>query len=102
MAPIHRTGIGRQGGRIRRTGMPERSTLYFEIVDALKAEGCPLCRLAQGGSDSYLRALVHEGVTDPALRQELRDARGLCYRHAWRLADWRGSTVGVSIIYQDV
>ena len=32
----------------------------------------------------------------------LRDARGLCHRHAWRLAGWRGSTVGAAIVYHDV
>ena len=82
--------------------MPERSTLYFELRDALQAGGCPLCRLRQQAGDSYLHALIHEGVTDPALRQDLRDARGLCHRHAWRLAGERGSTVGMAIIYHDV
>jgi hypothetical protein len=82
--------------------MPQRSILYLEFQDALAAGGCPLCRLGRQGSDSYLKALIHEGVTDPALREELRAAHGLCYRHAWRLGRWRGSVPGTAIIYEDV
>lgn len=82
--------------------MAERSALYFEMREALQAGGCPICRLGRQASDSYLNALIHEGVTDPALRQDLRDARGLCHRHAWRLAHRRGSTLGVAIVYHDV
>ncbi len=82
--------------------MPERSTLYFELREALQAGGCPLCRLRDQASDSYLNALIYEGVTDPPIRDELRNARGLCHRHAWRLANRRGSVLGLAIIYHDV
>ena len=56
--------------------MAERSTLYFELREALEAGGCPICRLRDQASDSYLHALIYEGVTDPPLREELRNARG--------------------------
>jgi hypothetical protein len=82
--------------------MVERSTLYFELREALAAGGCPLCRLRDQASDSYLHALIYEGVTDPPLREELRKARGLCHRHAWRQANRHGSVLGLAIIYQDV
>ncbi len=55
--------------------MAERSTLYFELREALEAGGCPLCRLRDQAGDSYLHALIYEGVTDPPLREELRNAR---------------------------
>jgi hypothetical protein len=82
--------------------MAERGALYFELKDALDAGGCPLCRLRDQTSDSYLHALIYEGVTDPPLREELRNARGLCHRHAWRQANRHGSVLGLAIIYQDV
>ena len=82
--------------------MAERSTLYFELREALEAGGCPLCRLRDQASDSYLHALIYEGVTDPPLREELRSARGLCHRHAWRQANRHGSVLGLAIIYHDV
>jgi hypothetical protein len=82
--------------------MPEQSTLYLEMLETLQTGGCPLCRLGRRSSDSYLNALIHEGVTDPALREELRKANGLCHRQGWRLAEQRGSLPGIAIIYQDV
>ncbi len=82
--------------------MPEHDVLYHEILESLQAEGCAICRLAQRASDSYLRALIYEGVTDVKLREALREARGLCHRHAWRLAGTRGAVLGAAIVYRDV
>ncbi|MCX6031150.1 MAG: DUF6062 family protein [Chloroflexi bacterium] len=82
--------------------MTEKDVLYFELLEAFQAGGCPLCRLGQHASDSYLDALIYEGVTDVRTRAELRDARGPCHRHAWRMAHKRGSVLGTAIIYRDV
>ena len=82
--------------------MTEKDTLYFELLEALQAGGCALCRLARKASDGYLNALMYEGVIDVPLRDELRNARGLCYRHAWRMTGRRGSVLGTAIIYRDV
>ena len=82
--------------------MADKDVLYHELLDALQGEGCAVCRLARKASDSYIRALIYEGVTDVKLREALRDARGLCARHGWRMAGRRGSVLGTAIIYRDV
>ncbi len=82
--------------------MTEKDVLYHELLDALNAEGCAVCRLARRAGDSYINALLHEGVVDVDLRRKLRDARGLCYRHAWRMVNKRGSVLGATIVYRDV
>lgn len=82
--------------------MPAHDVLYLELLEALQAGGCAICRLARRAGDSYLHALIHEGVTDVKLREALRDARGLCHRHAWRLGHQRGAVLGTAIVYRDV
>jgi len=82
--------------------MAEKDVLYHELLDALRADGCAICRLARKASDSYLNALLYEGVVDVDLRQKLRDARGPCYVHAWRMANRRGAVLGTAIVYRDV
>jgi hypothetical protein len=82
--------------------MTEKDTLYFELLEALQAGGCALCRLAHKASDSYLNALLYEGVIDVPIRDELRNARGPCHRHAWQMAGKRGSVLGTALIYRDV
>ena len=82
--------------------MADQDVFYHELLEAMAAGGCPMCRLARKASDSYLNALIYEGVVDVDVREKLRNARGLCYRHAWRIARRRGSVLGVSIIYSDV
>ncbi len=41
-------------------------------------------------------------MTDVKLREALRDARGFCERHGWRMAGQRGAVLGTAIIYRDV
>jgi hypothetical protein len=82
--------------------MAEKDVLYHELLDALRADGCAICRLARKASDSYINALLYEGVVDVDLRQKLRDARGPCYVHAWRMAGRRGAVLGTAIVYRDV
>jgi len=82
--------------------MAEKDVLYHELLDALADEGCAICRLARKASDRYINALLYEGVVDVDLRQKLRDARGPCYVHAWRMAGRRGAVLGTAIVYRDV
>lgn len=82
--------------------MAEKDVLYHELLDALQADGCAICRLARQASDRYINALLYEGVVDVDLRQKLRDARGPCRVHAWRMAHRRGSVLGTAIVYRDV
>lgn len=82
--------------------MSDQDTLYYELLDALRAGGCPLCRLGRRAAGRYIDTLNYEGVNDPALRRALRDAHGLCHRHAWEWTQLRGSPLGVAIVYRNL
>jgi len=82
--------------------MADQDTLYFELRDALAAGGCPLCCLGQRAGARYIDTLNYEGVNDPGLRRALRNAHGLCHRHAWQWTHLRGSLLGVAIVYQNL
>jgi len=82
--------------------MSEHDVLYHELLEAFQAGGCAICRLARRAGDSYLNAVIYEGVNDVKLRETLRAARGLCHRHAWRMAETRGAVLGTAIVYRDV
>lgn len=70
-------------------------------MEALDQPGCPACRLADQAARDWLAALFHEHVTDPEVRNRLRQARGLCCEHA-RIALKLGDALGSSIIYADL
>ena len=82
--------------------MADQDTLYFELRDALQADGCSLCRLGRRAATRYIDTLNYEGVNDPGLRSALRNAHGLCHRHAWQWTQMRGSPLGVAIVYQNL
>ncbi|MCX7669755.1 MAG: DUF6062 family protein, partial [Anaerolineae bacterium] len=73
-----------------------------ELRDALAAGGCPLCRLGRRAASRYIDTLNYEGVNDPGLRRALRDAHGLCHRHAWEWTRLRGSPLGIAIVYRNL
>jgi hypothetical protein len=79
-----------------------RSRAYHDLLEALSQEGCPICQLGQRVAEQYLDRLLYENVNDPGLRERIRAARGLCHRHAWALAEIRGGSLGIALIYRDV
>lgn len=80
--------------------MADADPLYAELLDALQAGGCALCRLGRRAGSRYLKMLNDEGVNDPGLRRALQEAQGLCHRHAWQWTQRRGSPLGVAIVYR--
>lgn len=76
---------------------------YFEILDACKESGCPLCRLGQRSAQRHLTNLIYDGVNDIPLRATLRDSYGYCHEHAWMLPDsGESAPLGIAIVHRDI
>ncbi len=69
--------------------------------DALPKPGCVVCRLKADAADRFLEGLLWECVNDPDMRRNIRQARGFCHEHAWRLVH-NGASLGATIIMRDV
>lgn len=78
-----------------------RKMSFFDLRDALAQPGCAVCRLKDESVDRFLDSLLWESVNDPGVRHDIRQARGFCHDHAWKLAR-NGASVGVAIITRDV
>ena len=79
----------------------DQTASFYDLRDALAQPGCVVCRLKANSADRFLDSLLWECVTDPDKRQDIRQARGFCREHAWRLAR-AGAALGVAIILRDV
>jgi len=75
---------------------------YFELTDAFKSPGCPLCNRTKKLSWKFLDNLFYECVTDVWTRVGLRKAKGFCNWHAWMSAELPCSNSGIAIIYKDL
>lgn len=78
---------------------------YFNLVDALKMEGCPICRLSQRSLERFLDNFLYENVNDPWIRRRIRKSLGFCKQHCSDLikaAKRAGDNLGIAIIYEDV
>jgi Family of unknown function (DUF6062) len=81
---------------------PARHTPYFEVVEALEAEGCCVCRLVRRRVAHLLESFTYEQVNDIEVRDALRATRGFCAQHARRYVDMPGTVLGAAIVYADV
>ncbi|MBN2677329.1 MAG: hypothetical protein JXR32_04600 [Anaerolineaceae bacterium] len=75
----------------------------YDLLEACKEPGCPVCRLENRYVKSYLEHLFYESVNDPGLRKTLRLSMGFCPEHGWLAANQKlGDRLGFAIIYKDV
>ena len=74
---------------------------FYNLRDALPQPGCVVCRLKAAAVDRFLDGLLWECVNDPDTRRNIRQARGFCHEHAWRLVHG-GASLGATIIMRDV
>jgi hypothetical protein len=85
----------------RRRQGPGKHSIHYELVEAMRREGCPACRLAATAVARYLDDLIYEHVNEIELRDTLRTAGGFCNEHSWQLKHMRAA-FGTAIIYRDV
>jgi Family of unknown function (DUF6062) len=79
------------------------SSIVYNLLEACRAAGCPICRLEQKSVERYLDHQFYENVNSPAWRDRLRASQGFCYEHAWLGVNGRlGDALGYSIIYRDI
>jgi hypothetical protein len=79
----------------------QKSTTYFELLEACQQDECPICFLLSKGARQYLDNLLFENVNDPGVRMHLRLSLGFCPNHAEMLSSI-GDAFGVAIIYKDL
>jgi len=76
---------------------------YFDLLDACKQPGCPVCRLGDSTVRRYLSGLFYEFVNDPGTRDQLHTSMGFCDSHVTLLLETRiADGLGASIIYQSL
>ena len=79
----------------------EKHQTYFNLLDALKEKGCPVCNLVQKAIHMSMDSFLYELVNDPGVRKKIRKSLGFCNTHAWQLQKI-GDGFGLSIIYNEL
>jgi hypothetical protein len=84
---------------VRRASSDAKFVMYYELLEAFREPGCPVCARLEQGSLRAMDGLLYEQVTDPATRARLLASRGFCNRHAWMLPRIQSSPLGTAVIY---
>jgi hypothetical protein len=85
---------------LERTRPSSKYIAYFQLLDAFKQPGCPVCTRLEQGAIRSLDALMYEQVNDPFTRDRLVASHGFCNWHAWMLPSVANSASGVALIYR--
>jgi len=79
----------------------EKHINFFELQEACKKPGCPLCRMVNDRTNKYLDNTLYEHVSDRGFRALHRSAGGFCSFHARCLVSFRDG-LGVGILCRDI
>ena len=79
----------------------EKHQTYYNLLDAVKDKGCPICFLVKKSIHKMMDDFLYEQVNDPKVRLKIKAAFGFCGRHAWQLQKF-GDGLGLCIIYDDL
>jgi hypothetical protein len=84
--------------------MSIRTNAYYELLDAMKERGCPLCFLLEMFTERYIDNLLYENVNDTNLRTKLVTSGGFCKEHSKKILrfGYKGYALGISILYKDL
>jgi len=75
--------------------------VYYELKDSLKDDACPICALINRNVDNFIDALLYESVNDIKIREDIKNSKGYCNYHAWKLQSF-GDPLAHAIIYSDL
>lgn len=75
--------------------------LSHQVLEALREDGCAICRLTSEAMHRRIGNLFHESVNDPGFREEVRHAGGFCQRHSSLVAH-QADALGIAIVMEDV
>jgi len=85
---------------LQRATSSSKFITYFQLLDAFKEPGCPVCTRLEQGALKALDGLMYERVNDPFTRDRLVESHGFCNWHAWMLPTVHNSALGVALIYK--
>ena len=79
------------------------SSIAYNLLEACRESGCPVCRLEQRSVERYLSNQFYEHVNSTKWRDKLRASFGFCHEHAWLAVNQHlGDALGFTIIYRDI
>ncbi len=81
----------------KQTPETEKDSLYYEMSEAFRQEGCALCRLTDRYERQFMESVFYESVNDAAVRGQLQESAGLCLRHTQTFLQI-GDLLGLSIL----
>lgn len=89
--------------RMESSAKPSHPFMYFDLLDACRQPGCPICHLSTRSVLRYMDALFYENVNDPGARDSLLKSHGFCVEHAGILLETRvADALGASMIYKNI
>lgn len=78
----------------------EKDIVYHALKDSMTDGACPICAQTEHNIRQTMRSVLYESMTDPEIRQTIKDARGFCRHHSQMFLE-EGDPLSHAIVYGD-
>lgn len=79
----------------------ERDTVYFNLLEQIEDDNCPVCSLINKRIEEAMDSFLYENVTSLPIREEINRARGMCNYHSSMMLKM-GNPLAHAIIYENL
>jgi len=79
----------------------EKHIPYFEVMDSLEVNECPICYLISDRIEKYFDTLLYEQITDFGFRKEFSKNQGFCKFHSYKFLSYNDG-LAVSLTHRDL
>ncbi len=76
------------------------SSRHHDLLKAFSEAGCPICKLLLRDNDRDMFNLYQDRINKVETHLQFRAGRGLCNDHAWQMAQAKGGSISVAVMYE--
>lgn len=81
--------------------MPMNSSArHHDLLKAFGEVGCPICKLLLRDNERDMFNLYQDRINKVETHLQFRAGRGLCNDHAWQMAQAKGGSISVAVMYE--
>lgn len=78
-----------------------KDIVYHSLKDSMEGSVCPICTQTEHTVLGAMKSVLYESMTDPKIRNDIKDARGFCRFHAEMFLQ-AGDPLSHAMVYGDV
>jgi len=81
--------------------LAEKHITYYNLLDAFKTEGCPICNVISKNVENYFDSLIYENINNYKFVERFNSDLGFCDYHSYKFIEYNDG-LAIALTYKDV